>query len=174
LLIGIYPDVLYGVLPYPVDYTPYTVSHVLTQLELLVFSALAFTLLMLAGLYPAEMRAIHLDADWLYRQGARAFLWFIYKPMGAVGRGLGWPFFFQRLPRALLRVGRDPIGAAKIQMGRAQLLVSGAENKRRLAGRIEADLAIDHGDLLQNRSIGSTLLWVSFFLLAYLLVYHLG
>ncbi len=173
LFIGIVPDVLYGVLPYPVDYVPYTVSHVLGQLELLVFSALAFVLIMLAGVYPAEMRALNLDADWLYRRGARVFVWFLDRPLAAFGRGLGG-FFFQRLPRALTWAGRDPIGAAKIQLERALLMVSSGPRRERLASRIDADLRIDHGDLLQHRPIGSTVLWVSVFLLAYLLLYHLG
>ncbi len=66
--IGTYPKPLYDILPFPVDYHPYTISHVLAQTELLFFSALAFTLLLLAGIYPAEMRAINIDSDWIYRK----------------------------------------------------------------------------------------------------------
>jgi multicomponent Na+:H+ antiporter subunit D len=40
---------------------------VIGQLQLLMFGALAFCLLILSGLYPAEMRAINLDTDWFYR-----------------------------------------------------------------------------------------------------------
>jgi multicomponent Na+:H+ antiporter subunit D len=65
--IGVYPDPLYAILPFAVDYVPYTGSHVLTQLELLVFSALAFSVLMRTGIYPPEMRWVNLDSDWLYR-----------------------------------------------------------------------------------------------------------
>ena len=71
LFIGIYPRPLYGILPYPVDYLPYTGAHVVGQLQLLMFGALAFCLLILSGVYPAEMRAINLDTDWFYRIGAR-------------------------------------------------------------------------------------------------------
>ncbi len=38
------------------------------QLQLLMFGALAFCLLILSGYYPAEMRAINLDTDWFYRK----------------------------------------------------------------------------------------------------------
>jgi len=65
--IGTWPALLYSLLPYPVDYSPYTVTHVLAQLQLLFFSALAFTWLKLSGLYPPEMRALNIDAEWLYR-----------------------------------------------------------------------------------------------------------
>ncbi len=66
--IGIYPTALYTILPYPVDYLPYTTAHVITQLQLLFFSALAFTYLMVTGLYPPELRSTNLDFDWVYRK----------------------------------------------------------------------------------------------------------
>ena len=65
--IGSFPAALYALLPYPVAYVPYTASHVLDQLQLLVFSALAFSVLVRTGIYPPEMRAVNLDFDWIYR-----------------------------------------------------------------------------------------------------------
>ncbi len=65
---GVYPDLLYSMLPFPVTYVPYTWAHVLTQCQLLFFSALAFTWLKLYGLYPPELPGINLDADWGYRR----------------------------------------------------------------------------------------------------------
>ncbi|MYJ26961.1 MAG: Na(+)/H(+) antiporter subunit D, partial [Holophagales bacterium] len=58
----------YELLPYPVDYAVYTNTHVITQSQLLFFSALAFATLMRTGLYPPELRSVNLDADWLYRR----------------------------------------------------------------------------------------------------------
>jgi multicomponent Na+:H+ antiporter subunit D len=73
--IGSFPAVLYSLLPYPVSYAPYTSTHVLAQLQLLVFSALAFAWLMRTGIYPPELRSVNLDFDWFYRRlGARAAL----------------------------------------------------------------------------------------------------
>lgn len=66
--IGIWPQPLYGLLPYPVDFHPYTTDHVVTQLQLLFFAALAFAVLIRNGLYPAELRSINLDFDWFYRR----------------------------------------------------------------------------------------------------------
>lgn len=68
ILIGVYPTVLYGMLPHAVTYVPYTVDHVVTQMQLLLFSALAFTLLMRTGVYPPELRSTNLDTDWFYRR----------------------------------------------------------------------------------------------------------
>ncbi|MEH6627643.1 MAG: Na(+)/H(+) antiporter subunit D [Motiliproteus sp.] len=65
--IGCFPQLLYGLLPYPMQYSPYDMSHVLAQTQLLAFSALAFTWLKLSGIYPDEMKSVNLDADWFYR-----------------------------------------------------------------------------------------------------------
>lgn len=70
--IGTFPGVLYAILPMPVSYEPYTAGHVLSQLQLLVFSALAFGFLMRTGIYPPELRSVNLDSDWLYRRFAPA------------------------------------------------------------------------------------------------------
>lgn len=68
ILIGIFPQPLYALLPYAVDYEPYTTGHVITQLQLLFFSALAFTVLMRTGIYPPELRSVNLDFDVVYRK----------------------------------------------------------------------------------------------------------
>ena len=65
--LGVYPDPLYALLPYDVKYDAYTVEHVVTQLQLLMFSALAFTVLMRTGIYPPELKSVNLDTDWFYR-----------------------------------------------------------------------------------------------------------
>jgi len=65
---GSYPHLLYSILPFPVDYVPYTASHVLTQTQLLFFSALAVAWLNLVGLYPPELKSINIDAEWFYRR----------------------------------------------------------------------------------------------------------
>lgn len=62
--IGVYPSYFYQFLPYPVDYHPYSPGKVLFYLQLLLFSGLAFFLLL-----PLMKRTetISLDSDWLWR-----------------------------------------------------------------------------------------------------------
>ncbi|MDH3531922.1 MAG: Na(+)/H(+) antiporter subunit D [Gammaproteobacteria bacterium] len=64
ILLGVAPDLLYRFLPYPVDYEAYTPGKVLFYLQLLMFSGLAFFLLL-----PLMKRTetISLDSDWLWR-----------------------------------------------------------------------------------------------------------
>lgn len=66
--LGVFPSMLYDILPYPVEYTPYTPTHVITQLQLLLFAGLAFGVLIKTGLYPVEVRSVNLDFDWVYRR----------------------------------------------------------------------------------------------------------
>lgn len=68
IALGVAPGYLYQLLPYPVEYDPYTTSHVVNQLQLLLFSAAAFVFLQKTGLYPPELRSVNLDVDWLYRK----------------------------------------------------------------------------------------------------------
>ena len=78
ILIGVYPDPLYALLPYEVVYRPYTMSHVIGQLQLLCFALLAFVVLMRTGIHPPEIRAVNLDIDWIYRRLAPAIYGVIY------------------------------------------------------------------------------------------------
>jgi len=68
VLIGVFPGQLYTLLPMEMDYHPYDTTHVLTQLQLLCFGALGFITLMKTGVYPDEKRAVHVDAEVLYRK----------------------------------------------------------------------------------------------------------
>ena len=63
-LIGMFPSYFYAYLPYPVDYVPYTAAKVVFYLQLLLFSGLAFFLML-----PLMKRTltISLDTDWLWR-----------------------------------------------------------------------------------------------------------
>jgi multicomponent Na+:H+ antiporter subunit D len=62
--LGVFYEPLYRLLPYAVDYVPYTGFHVVAQLQLLLFSGLAF-FVMLGWL--RRTLTITLDVDWLYR-----------------------------------------------------------------------------------------------------------
>ena len=63
--LGIWPELLYSMLPYQVTYEPYTVTHVVNMLQLLMFSGFAFFLML-----PLMRRTltITLDFDWIYRR----------------------------------------------------------------------------------------------------------
>jgi len=81
---GSYPWALYSMLPFPVEYAPYTWAHILTQCQLLFFSALAFCWLKLTGLYPPELPGINIDAEWSYRKALPAVVRWVMSVGGAI------------------------------------------------------------------------------------------
>jgi multicomponent Na+:H+ antiporter subunit D len=75
IFLGCNPQWLYDMLPNgAAGYHPYDATHVITQLEILLFSALAFTLLNMWGKYPPELPSVNLDIDWVYRKAGRKFM----------------------------------------------------------------------------------------------------
>jgi multicomponent Na+:H+ antiporter subunit D len=74
IFVGVYPPVLYELLPYETDYHAYTAEHVATQMQLLLFAILAFMLLVRFRLYPDEVRSVNLDVDWFWRVPGRHLL----------------------------------------------------------------------------------------------------
>ena len=120
VFIGIYPWPLYDILPFPVDFVPYTQAHVLTQMQLLIFSALAFTFLKLTSLYPPELPGINIDAEWTYRRfgpGVIKKLAGIFGPLDQAIRGV----FLNSLNLATAKVyrylGPKGVMARTIQAG---------------------------------------------------------
>ncbi len=83
--LGVWPQPLYALLPYPVDYVPYTASHVVAQLQLLLFSGLAF-FVMLPWL--KRTLTLTLDVDWFYRVAAYRIANGIIDTLASLGAGL--------------------------------------------------------------------------------------
>ncbi len=78
IFIGCYTPFLYRLLPFPVDYHPYTSYHVSETLQILLFTALGFFVL-IRKLEPTA--TISVDLDWFYRRGGQAFLWLARRPV---------------------------------------------------------------------------------------------
>jgi multicomponent Na+:H+ antiporter subunit D len=110
IFLGVYPKPLYDILPYEMEYYhAYSISHVATQLQLLMFSALVF-FLFLALLKRTD--TIALDTDWFYRKGGRLFYRAMDKGLNALNRTVEQVFvgeflvglakFVRELPAKLL------------------------------------------------------------------------
>ncbi|MDF2179848.1 Na(+)/H(+) antiporter subunit D [Aliiglaciecola sp. CAU 1673] len=101
ILIGSYPELLYQWLPWSTSYQPYDLTHSLTQMQLLCFSALAFVWLNKRGLYPPELRSINLDIDWFYRRLLPLVAEALVRDMRAVRAKLyeGFTSLVQKMPR---------------------------------------------------------------------------
>jgi multicomponent Na+:H+ antiporter subunit D len=89
IAIGVWPQALYALLPYPVKYVPYTWPHVLTQTQLLLFSGLAFFVMLP---FLKRTLTITLDTDWFWRRGGPALVGTLGAAIKAGQRafGLAW------------------------------------------------------------------------------------
>lgn len=171
IFIGTFPGYLYSILPYPVEYEPYTTAHVVAQLQLLGFSALAFALLMLSGIYPAERRAVNIDADFIYRKGAALLNLFNEKVVACVWAWFA-KIFLDRIPKWLIWFGRNPAGVMKIGLDYIHMILVSDDEVPKIRGKIEREKKIYPGDVIGHWPIGSTVTWVTVFLLVYLLFYY--
>ncbi len=84
-LTGVYPKILYDILPYPVDFHPYTTSNVVAMMQMLVLTLAAFWIYIdkLGG-----EATVSIDTDWFYRMFGRGTLWFCNRPLNAI-RSMG-------------------------------------------------------------------------------------
>lgn len=82
-LFGVFPGLLYQYLPYPVDYDPYTVYHLVETVQILVFTFIGFWILRKKLEGDAK---IALDTDWFYRKPAtlvkKVFVYNVDKAFG--------------------------------------------------------------------------------------------
>ena len=97
-LTGVYPKILYDILPYPVDFHPYAASTVVAMMQMLVLTLAAFWIYIdkLGG-----EATVSLDTDWPYRMFGRVTLWFCNRPLNAI-RSMGQSF----LSKEVVSVGK--------------------------------------------------------------------
>ncbi len=144
ILIGVFPEVFYRFLPFPVTYEAYTAGKVLFYLQLLLFSGLAFFLLL-----PLMQRTltISLDTDWIWRVALHSLAGRSYEGLARAGR------FIEARVRAA-------IGGT---IARVQRYLDSPASDR--AGRLEI--------FSRAQPIGSTALWIAVLLTGYVLAYFL-
>jgi len=145
ILLGVAPELLYRFLPYPVEYEAYTAGKVVFYLQLLLFSGLAFFLLL-----PLMRRTetISLDFDWIWRVG----LVRLVKAFGSL-----WNRISEVLGTLL-----DAIGS---RLGRG--------GRRYFGSRVDDGQQV-HGMFARAWPIGTTALWIAVLLTAYVFFYYLA
>ena len=144
IVLGVFPELIYNLLPYPVDYQPYSIGKVLFYLQLLLFSGLAFFVLL-----PLMKRTstISLDADWLWRRAA--------------------PSLIRLAERALCSLAE----LLAQQRVRAQKLLH--RLAIRYLGQPHTADSKERGMFARSWLVGTTALWIAGLLSAYVLLYYL-
>lgn len=89
VLIGVIPASLHGLLPYDAEYKSYSLAHVLTQLQMIVFVALAYVLLVRKGLLTNRGVGVIADTDVVYRRWIPRVLPMLVSGLGTAQRAAG-------------------------------------------------------------------------------------
>ena len=144
ILLGVFPEILYALLPYPVDYQPYSIGKVLFYLQLLLFSGLAFFVLL-----PLMKRTmtISLDTDWFWRRAA--------------------VYVFKIIERIFSSVG-EVIGEQRIRLQNFLHIIA-----VRYLGQPHTTDSRERGVFARSWPVGTTALWIAALLSVYVLLYYL-
>jgi multicomponent Na+:H+ antiporter subunit D len=160
--IGIHPEWLYRMLPYPVAYEPYTGMHISETMQIFAFTALGFYLMVkklkphrhkvsLDVLrLPAEpeprvhqpLSTINLDTDWFYRKGALIFMKIARGPVDSLNELVSNVYKTVGL-RVTMLLARgtsifDREGIDRAIDGSAQAVVTGGDRVRmHVTGRVQ-------------------------------------
>ena len=81
IFLGLFPGVMYRLLPFSMDYVPYTFSHVVWLIQMQLFIVIAFFGFLKVA---APKNKIALDTDWFYRKGGGYFMCFAYAVVLAI------------------------------------------------------------------------------------------
>ncbi|WP_158972493.1 Na(+)/H(+) antiporter subunit D [Paraglaciecola sp. L3A3] len=144
ILLGVFPELIYNLLPYPVDYVPYSMGKVLFYLQLLLFSGLAFFVLL-----PLMKRTmtISLDTDWLWRRAGYSLLKVIERLFSSIAAVIA---------KQRVRLQQFMHSIAVKYLGQPHT----ADSKER-------------GMFARSWPVGTTALWIAGLLSAYVLLYYL-
>jgi multicomponent Na+:H+ antiporter subunit D len=91
IFLGVAYGVLYRLLPFSevaAAYHPYNTAHIFESIQVLLFTACAFFLMVRTHKLEPHAR-INIDNDWLYRRGGQIFQWLASKPIQSIDTAVG-------------------------------------------------------------------------------------
>ncbi|RZN33371.1 MAG: Na(+)/H(+) antiporter subunit D [Methanosarcinales archaeon] len=174
ILLGVYPSLLYNILPYPAaiaGYAPYAAGHVIGSLQLLLFTYAGF-LILKKKLQPEN--TISLDTDWIYRKGSVIFMWAVNNPLA---RGTQWTIdatlsvkdfavWFSKNPAEALGIVVDKVCIRVLRISEGT--TTGEESAEKT---LDSRMRAYPGEPVRRDPIGVSVLLGTIFLFAYLVIY---
>ena len=119
--LGVYPQALYGILPYAetaFHYQAYAFGHTLGTVELLMITAVGFFMLLFV-FSPHER--ITYDIDHLYRKAGRGFIWLCEQPLVTVAEFIDKGLL--RIADAFVWFSKNPTAASRIMVAMVTTMV---------------------------------------------------
>jgi multicomponent Na+:H+ antiporter subunit D len=168
--LGVYPQLLYGILPYAdvaFHYHPYALGHTILTLELLVVTAVGFVTL--RSVFSPHERVSY-DIDYVYRKAGRGFIWLCEQPLITVAdfidKGL------MRIADTIVWFSKNPTAASRAMVAMLGAVVLRPFNS---ATQYEQDLEklkrLSAEEPMVSVSLGTGVLLVVIFFTLYLIVY---
>lgn len=178
ILTGVYPKILYDILPYPVHYHPYTAYHVVGMMQLLLLTSVAFWLYIdkLGG-----ESTVSVDTDWFYRKPGVLVLWLCTHPLQDLRFGLQG--FITKIVDNVSSLSKNPILLPEIAIRYIHLRIINRlyhafglyEDKldelKELESRLAATRAMRYDENVYRRPIGFGVLIAIILLFLYGLIY---
>ncbi len=121
IFIGVYPKVLYDILPYPVHFHPYSMDHLVGTMGILMGTILGYALL---HKKLAKENVVILDTDWFYRKFGTIFLGFCSDVLDRTGRTVQEKL--SGMVASLNRISKDPLYDSELTIYKAQIRLNDA------------------------------------------------
>jgi multicomponent Na+:H+ antiporter subunit D len=168
--LGVYPQLLYGILPYAdvaFHYHPYALGHTILTLELLVVTAVGFVTL--RSVFSPHERVSY-DIDYMYRKAGRGFIWLCEQPLITVADFIDKGLL--RIADTIVWVSKNPTAASRAMVAMLGAVVLRPFNS---ATQYEQDLEklkrLSAEEPMVSVSLGTGVLLVVIFFTLYLIVY---
>lgn len=168
-LLGVYPRLLYDLLPYAVSYQPYNPIHVVSMSQLLLFTFMAF------WIYKGKLHGeptITLDTDWFYRILGNKVLWFCEKPLMVFATYIDKKVM--EMVRFFVWMSQNPAFALRIKREEMRLkmkiLLANPSNRKEWEMRL-AEKKKNYPGELPRLGLGGSLFLILLALSLYLILY---
>lgn len=164
VLLGVYPAIMFRVLPFEAHYAPFELLRVSETTALFMITGIAFIVLLKVF---EPHRTITYDIDYVYRALGRGFLWFINNPLA---RGSQWTVdVFLHIKDVLIWIGKNPTGAMILLLLTPYLrLVATIKSRQEFYRKmIEKMWKSYPGEPVRREPIGDAVILVLVFVVAY-------
>lgn len=157
--LGLFPQALYERLPFHAEYHPFTVDHVVSSLQLLIGTGLAFWWLL--DRFHRET-TVTLDTDWFYRRPLQA----VFEHLIALARQVGAALESSRISvvQAMMPYARNPYLVSDRLSGTPLHLPSRDDES------LPEDASLVYDENRYRLPIGATVMWIVVFLAGLALV----
>lgn len=167
VFLGVYPDLLYSILPFKMDYKPYTIEHLIFVLQLFLGAFIVFVIY--AKNIERKAFYIILDTDWFYRKVTNFLINLVFLMHNEISKIIENIFYKKILSKISLFM-QNPLLATKIILEFIMIVLGFEKEEKEFKKIIQKYPA----DVVKHWPIGTTIMYTAVLLVFFLLVYYLS